>query len=90
MARILDHPTRHRPEKRYKGPEGHENDRRLPDGEINWDYVGSEGMTLRQWYEELDTAFEARQVRDGTKTTPDVAEQNNEQFEFMVDNGLIT
>ena len=69
----------------YKGPEGHERDRRLPDGSINWDYVGSKNMTLREWHTEVVVPY-----LDGSKPgvcTPEFAEM---QFESAVEVGLIT
>jgi hypothetical protein len=69
----------------YKGPEGQETKPRLPDGTINWDYVGSDAWTLREWYD-----YSVGEYLGRVGETPQTRQHAENQFEYAVDTGLIT
>jgi hypothetical protein len=74
-----------KPRPKYKGPEGHENDPRLPDGSVTWDYVGSEGMTLKEWYD-----FAMGEYLGRVGDTPQTRNHAENQFSAVIEMGLIT
>jgi hypothetical protein len=57
-----------------------------PDGDINFEWVGGDGRTLREWHIRAVEGWLAEQ----SGVTPELREYAEGQFKFAVESGLIT